>query len=125
MSKCDNMTKMSTTVLDTLAYAKRLKAAGVPDAQAEAQAEALTEALTNQLATKQDITEFQLTTKQDISELRIEMRHELSATRAEAKQDLSALRIEMRELKIDLIKWMVGIALVPGAMIVGILVKLS
>ena len=29
---------MSTTVFDTLAYAKRLKAAGVPEAQAEAQA---------------------------------------------------------------------------------------
>lgn len=58
--------------------------------------------MTNQLATKQDITGLQLTTKQDISEL----------------------RIEMRELKIDLVKWMVGIALVLGAMIIGILVKL-
>ncbi len=83
---------MSTTVFDTLAYAKRLKAAGVPEAQAEAQAEALAEAITNQVATKQDILE---------------------------------LRIEMRELKIDLIKWMVGIALVLGVMIISILVKLS
>ena len=48
---------MNTPVIDTLAYAKRLKAAGVPDAQAEAQAEALAEALVNNLATKHDLNE--------------------------------------------------------------------
>ena len=39
---------MSTTVFDTLAYAKRLKAAGVPEAQAEAQAEALADAISSE-----------------------------------------------------------------------------
>ena len=43
---------MNTGVFDTLAYSKRLKAAGVPEAQADAQAEALAEAVTTQLITR-------------------------------------------------------------------------
>ncbi len=38
-------------------YAKRLKAAGVPETQAEAQAEALAAAITNELVTKHDLNE--------------------------------------------------------------------
>lgn len=48
---------MSTTVFDPLTYAKRLKAAGVPEAQAEAQAEALAAAITNEIVTKHDLNE--------------------------------------------------------------------
>jgi len=36
---------MSTTTFDTLAYAKRLRDAGVPEPQAEAQSAALADAL--------------------------------------------------------------------------------
>ncbi len=46
---------MSTLVLDTLQYANKLKAAGVPDRQAEVQAETLAEVLVDKLATKQDL----------------------------------------------------------------------
>ena len=46
-------------MLDTLAYARRLKQAGVPDAQAEAQAEALAAALDEQIATKRDLLEIE------------------------------------------------------------------
>ena len=48
---------MNTAVFDTLAYTKKLKAAGVPEAQAEAQAEALAQAITGEIATKHDLTE--------------------------------------------------------------------
>lgn len=48
---------MSATVFDTLAYAKKLKAAGVSDAQAEAQAEALASAIGAEIATKADLRE--------------------------------------------------------------------
>jgi len=40
---------------DTLAYANKLKAAGVPDKQAEVQAEAIAEVIGDKLATKQDL----------------------------------------------------------------------
>ena len=46
---------MSTTAINTLRYARRLKAAGVPDAQAEEMADALGNELVEQLATKDDI----------------------------------------------------------------------
>ena len=46
---------MSAQVFDTLAYVKKLKAAGVPDAQAEAQATALAEAITGEIITKRDL----------------------------------------------------------------------
>lgn len=48
---------MATTVpaFDTLAYARKLKAAGVDEAQAEAHAEAVRDAVTEGVATKADI----------------------------------------------------------------------
>lgn len=51
---------MSTLTFDTLKFAKRLTAAGIPPAQAEAEAEALAEALTEstkaaELVTKPDL----------------------------------------------------------------------
>ena len=46
---------MSTTAINTLRYARRLKAAGVPDAQAEEMADALGNERVEQLATKDDI----------------------------------------------------------------------
>ena len=41
--------------IDTLAYTKELKAAGVPEAAAEAHASALNKAVQSGLATKQDL----------------------------------------------------------------------
>ncbi|HAK87636.1 MAG: DUF1640 domain-containing protein [Nitrospirae bacterium GWC2_46_6] len=46
---------MSTAVFDTLAYAKKLKAVGVPDNQAEVQAEAIAEIVNDRLVTKEDL----------------------------------------------------------------------
>ena len=46
---------MSTTAINTLRYARRLKAVGVPDHQAEEMADALGNELVEQLATKDDL----------------------------------------------------------------------
>jgi hypothetical protein len=46
--------------LDTLAYARRLREAGVSEREAEAHAEALAAALTDSVVTKQDLREFGL-----------------------------------------------------------------
>lgn len=56
---------MHTTTFDTLLYAKKLKAAGFTDKQAEMQAEALAELMDGQLATKRDVDEL----KRDIKEM--------------------------------------------------------
>jgi hypothetical protein len=56
---------MSIITFDTLKFSNRLKAAGVPDRQAEAQAEAMADALEvnlKDLATKADL----LATKEDL-----------------------------------------------------------
>lgn len=53
--------KMSSELIfDTLQYAKKLKAAGVPEKQAEVHAEAMVELIDNKLATKQDLKELEL-----------------------------------------------------------------
>ena len=49
----------STIFFDTLAYAKKLMAAGVPTKQAEVQAEALAEIVDERIATKQDLIELE------------------------------------------------------------------
>ena len=46
---------MSSTAINTLRYARRLKAAGVPDNQAEEMADALGNEFVEQLATKADL----------------------------------------------------------------------
>ncbi|OGT07491.1 MAG: hypothetical protein A2X78_00400 [Gammaproteobacteria bacterium GWE2_37_16] len=50
----------SALIFDTLVFANKLKAAGVPDRQAEVQAEAMAEIVTENLATKQDLREMEL-----------------------------------------------------------------
>ena len=63
----------STLVFDTLAYARKLKAAGFTEEQAELQAEALAEIVDERLATKQDI----LALKRDIKELESNLKRDM------------------------------------------------
>ncbi|MBV8046802.1 MAG: hypothetical protein JO171_06600 [Paludibacterium sp.] len=114
---------MTTVTFDTLQFANRLKAAGVPCAHAEAEASALAEVFAGQgdrLATKQDVDALghridliEVATKQDFAQLgarieqcetatkqefvRLEARIEQSETAA--KQDFARLeaRIEQSE----------------------------
>lgn len=71
---------MVAMVFDTFEYAEELKTAGVNEGQIRAQIRALSKALESK----------DLATKSDISELRNELKNDMS------------------ELKIDLIKWMIG-----------------
>ena len=85
---------MTTTVFDTLQYAKKLKDAGVPEKQAEVQAEALKEieqSRLNELATKQDL--------------------------ALVRQDFALVRAELKG-EIKLLKWMNGLVLAGIASLV-------
>jgi hypothetical protein len=56
-----------TAIFDTLAYAKRLKAAGFTEDQAEIQTQALAEIIEERLATKQDLKELELRLKHDLT----------------------------------------------------------
>lgn len=83
---------MATIVFDTLAYAKKLRAAGVSEQQAEIQAEALAEIIDENLATKRDIKELE----QNIT-------------------------LKLAELKNELIKWVLGISVAQAAIIISTL----
>jgi hypothetical protein len=91
--------------IDTLAYARKLKAAGVPDAVAEAQAEALNEAIEAGLVTKADLDRA-------VEELRGEI--------AEQGRKTDLLRVEMKR---DITRAMLAIVLGNTA-IVGLIAGL-
>ena len=66
---------MSTAIaFDTLAYAKKLRAAGVPETQAEVHAEAMAELVEERLATKLDIELL----RRDMKEMEMRLKHDLT-----------------------------------------------
>jgi len=90
---------------DTLAYAKRLRGAGLTDEQAFVHAEALATALgeivvTKQdlrdLATKEDLHRLELATKEEFAAVRQEMSTEFAAVRQEMSTEFASVRQEMR-----------------------------
>ena len=60
---------VTATGFDTLAYARRLKAAGVDEAQAEAHAEAVRDTVTEGVATKADLKTAVADLKAEIANL--------------------------------------------------------
>ena len=87
-----------TLVFDTLAYAKKLKAVGFTEDQAEVQAETLAELLDDQLATKRDIkelevkiTEVESNLKRDIKELEMRLTIRLGVMMAASIAIIAAL----------------------------------
>src|SRR3954447_21721116 len=85
---------------DTLSYARRLKQAGLPEAQAEAIADATRELVIQDVATKADIAAV----KADIAALRGELKAEIAAIRSDMaalEQRLTAL-IETQSLRLTI-----------------------
>ena len=85
---------------DTLHYANRLKAVGVPEKQAEVQAEIMAETINNNLATKRDIKELEV--KIETIDLKIE------TLRKDVRSDMKVL----------------GATILLGVTIVGVLVQI-
>ena len=59
---------------DTLAFANKLKAAGVPERQAETHAEAIASLVNEQMATKRDLAELEATLRRDLADVRRDMK---------------------------------------------------
>jgi hypothetical protein len=91
--------------LDTLEFAKRLEAAGVPREQAEAHAQAVRDTLAPQLATKADL--------------------DAAVAKLDAKIDTVAARLEATMATLDgklvLVHWMLGFNLVMNG---GLILRL-
>ncbi len=83
---------MATATFDTLKFANTLKAAGVPEKQAEAQAAAFGEAL--------QVNFRELATKDDLKSLRDELKHEIKTSvdtlRQEMKLSFDSIRQELK-----------------------------
>lgn len=122
---------MSALTLDTLKYAKRLKAAGVAPEQAEAQAEALAEVceaggaeLVTRADLKEQITVLRSELQEQLTGMRGEMQENATSLRAEMKETTASLRFDLRELELrmdarfaevdsrfQLLHWMLGLLL--------------
>lgn len=113
---------MAVATFDTLKFANTLKAAGVPDKQAEAQAVAFAEMVQvnfKELATKEDLGLLKLdldhaveAVKRDITDLKTEIKHDLQTM--QAKQQADSL----------LLKWMLGATFTGVIAGIGLLSRL-
>lgn len=100
-------------MIDTLAIASDLVAAGVAKPQAEAHARAIANAVGQQyadIATKDFV-------RSEISALRAELREEIGALRAEVRGEISAVRGEMSALETRLVRWIVGTMIAGGGLL--------
>lgn len=95
---------MSSLAIDTLRYAKRLRAAGFSEEQAEVQAEALSEAVRESLVTKLDLNEA-------VDKLRGEIEKSNHDLRGEIEKSTNGVRIEIRDLHAALIRWLIPLML--------------
>lgn len=82
---------MTTIAFDTLAYANKLKQAGVPDRRAEVQAEAMAELVEERLATKRDLSELEERIANRMNELEYRLTVRLGSMLVVAVSILAAL----------------------------------
>ena len=80
---------------DTLAYANKLKAAGVPERQAEVQAEAIAGLINEQMATKHDLTEMETNLRRDLKEMETGLRRDLKEMETSLRRDLKELEMRL------------------------------
>ncbi len=115
---------------DTHRFVKRLTGCGFTEQQAETLADEHVALLKANLATKADIEAVRAdveTVRADVEKLRQETRAAIEKLRQETRADVEKLRQETRAAieasKSDLMKWLVGLLIAQGGLIVA-LVKL-
>jgi hypothetical protein len=110
---------------DTLDYARKLEAAGVPAAQAEVHSRALNEALAGSVASKSDIANLEL--RIDARFAQVDARFEQVDARFVDLESRLSTRIDSvkTELKLDLggriqtLRWMLGVLVAMNATIIA------
>lgn len=84
--------------IDTLAFAKKLRAAGADERLADAIVEGITAADTSELATKADLRDVEHALKADVAMVRSELKeveHSLRADVAMVRSELKSLELRM------------------------------
>src|SRR5262249_40856469 len=118
-------------------FANTLKAAGVPDAQAEAQATAFAEVIQlnfKELVTKDDLDRLAKATKDDLAATKTELKQEFDAVeqRLNAKIEAGEQRLDAKIDPLDarvkgdllLVKWMLGATFTGVVAAIGLLARL-
>lgn len=125
---------MAVATFDTLKFANTLKAAGVPDKQAEAQAAAFAEIIQanfKELVTKEDLQQAVADLRREGTDTRDELKREMADVRDELKREIKEESLKVNA-KIDtlyaklvgemtLLKWMFGLNI---TVLVGVLVRM-
>ena len=110
---------------DTLSYARRLKAAGVDEVQAEAHAEAVRDAITQNVATKADLDNLEARIEKRFAdvETRTEKRFADLETRIEKRFTNLETQFEKRfaALEVRLVRLVFAVAAGQAALIVALL----
>jgi gas vesicle protein len=70
---------------------------------------------------KGDIADLRAELKGDIADLRAELKGDIADLRADLKKDIADLKTELRADKIDTLKWVIGMILVQGGVVVTLL----
>jgi hypothetical protein len=91
--------------MDTLGYAKRLRDAGIPQAQAEAHAEAAREFVMAKLVTRQDLQAGLQAVKTDLETglqaVRTDLETGLQAVRIDLQTGVQAVRVELQAVRTE------------------------
>lgn len=109
---------------DTLRYANRLKAVGVPEKQAEMQAELQAETLdkideiiAEKIATKRDVKELELAVGRNMKELESRIGRDMKELELRIGRDIKELELRLGGI--------LGSIIVVGFTVLGILIKLQ
>ena len=112
---------MTAVTFDALDYFERLKAAGVPEAQAKVQAETLRRQADAQAAALQraldkydEASRKDLATKGDIQDVRTEIQ-DVRTEIQDVRNEVQDVRLEMKSMEMRLLKWQLGIAAALGS----------
>ncbi len=95
---------MATITFDTLKFAERLKASGMPDEQAKSIAEAFRDAQ----------QETEVATRGDLKELELSM-----------KKEIKEVELKIADAKADLVRWVVSAGILQTAIIATLVLTLA
>lgn len=99
--------------IDTLAFAKRLQAAGADERLAEAIVEGITDADTSSLATKEDLRQVETALKEDIRQVE-------TALKEDIRQVETAIKTDIANSHADILKWLFGIIFAQTAIVIAV-----
>ena len=120
--------------IDTLAFAKRLQAAGADERLAEAIVEGITDADTSSLATKEDLRHVETALKEDIALVRTELKEDIALVKEDirhvettlkedialVKEDIAAIKTDIANSHTDVLKWLFGIIFAQTAIVIAV-----